>query len=64
MQAGISGRTNFNLNFTEFVCFLFLYASKRFLVHPFSEHTQDKHIQRDDEYYEGDHDNDHNMEDV
>ena len=25
----------------------------------FSEHTQDKHIQRDDEYYEGDNDNDH-----
>lgn len=24
----------------------------------FSEHTQDKHIQRDDEYYEGDNDND------
>lgn len=30
----------------------------------FSEHTQDKQIQRDDEYYEGDHDNDQNMEDV
>ena len=29
-----------------------------------SEHTQDKHIQRDDEYYEGDNDNDHNMEDT
>ncbi|KAM3740663.1 hypothetical protein ACB098_08G116100 [Castanea mollissima] len=28
------------------------------------QHTQDKHIQRDDEYYEGDHDNDQNMEDV
>ncbi|KAF3945208.1 hypothetical protein CMV_028402 [Castanea mollissima] len=27
------------------------------------QHTQDKHIQRDDEYYEGDHDNDQNMED-
>jgi hypothetical protein len=24
-----------------------------------SEHTQDKQIQRDDEYYEGDNDNDH-----
>ncbi|PHU03725.1 Histone deacetylase 17 [Capsicum chinense] len=22
------------------------------------QHTQDKHIQRDDEYYDGDHDND------
>lgn len=29
-----------------------------------TEHTQDKHIQRDDEYYEGDNDNDHNMDDV
>ncbi|KAJ9558919.1 hypothetical protein OSB04_013533 [Centaurea solstitialis] len=28
------------------------------------QHTQDKQIQRDDEYYEGDNDNDHNMEDV
>lgn len=28
-----------------------------------SQHAQDKHIQRDDEYYEGDHDNDHNMDD-
>nr|XP_023884496.1 histone deacetylase 9 isoform X1 [Quercus suber] len=28
------------------------------------QHTQDKNIQRDDEYYEGDHDNDQNMEDV
>ncbi|KAG6632163.1 hypothetical protein CIPAW_13G139600 [Carya illinoinensis] len=28
------------------------------------QHTQDKQIQRDDEYYEGDHDNDQNMEDV
>ncbi|ONI01112.1 hypothetical protein PRUPE_6G122500 [Prunus persica] len=28
------------------------------------QHTQDKHIQRDDEYYEGDNDNDHNMDDV
>ncbi|KAF2300780.1 hypothetical protein GH714_015745 [Hevea brasiliensis] len=26
------------------------------------QHTQDKHIQRDDEYYEGDNDNDHNMD--
>ena len=25
---------------------------------PFSEHTQDKRIQRDDEYYEADNDND------
>lgn len=31
---------------------------------PFSEHAQDKQIQRDDEYYEGDNDNDHNMDDV
>lgn len=30
----------------------------------FLEHTQDKLIQRDDEYYEGDHDNDHHMDDV
>lgn len=30
----------------------------------FPEHTQDKHIQRDDEYYEGDNDNDHHMDDV
>jgi hypothetical protein len=29
----------------------------------FSEHTQDKHIQRDDEYYEDDNDNDHDMDD-
>lgn len=29
----------------------------------FAEQTQDKHIHRDDEYYEGDNDNDHNMED-
>jgi histone deacetylase 1/2 len=28
----------------------------------FPEHTQDKHIQRDDEYYEGDNDNDHQMD--
>lgn len=28
-----------------------------------SEHTQDKQIQRDDEYYEGDNDNDQNMDD-
>lgn len=28
-----------------------------------SEHTQDKHIQRDDEYYEDDNDNDHDMDD-
>ncbi|PKI78746.1 hypothetical protein CRG98_000813, partial [Punica granatum] len=28
------------------------------------QHTQDKHIQRDDEYYDGDNDNDHNMEDA
>lgn len=30
----------------------------------FSEHAQDKQIQRDDEYYDGDHDNDQNTEDV
>lgn len=29
----------------------------------FPEHTQDKQIQRDDEYYEGDNDNDHHMDD-
>lgn len=28
------------------------------LIFLFSEHTQDKHIQRDDEYYDGDNDND------
>ena len=28
------------------------------------QHTQDKHIQRDDEYYEGDHDNDNHMDDA
>ncbi|KAG5566569.1 hypothetical protein RHGRI_002203 [Rhododendron griersonianum] len=28
------------------------------------QHTQDKQIQRDDEYYEGDNDNDHTMDDV
>lgn len=28
------------------------------LIFQFSEHTQDKHIQRDDEYYDGDNDND------
>ncbi|XP_049931525.1 histone deacetylase 9 isoform X5 [Nymphaea colorata] len=27
------------------------------------QHTRDKQIQRDDEYYDGDNDNDHNMED-
>jgi len=27
------------------------------------QHTQDKHIQRDDEYYEDDNDNDHDMDD-
>lgn len=26
------------------------------------QHTQDKHIQRDDEYYDGDNDNDHQMD--
>lgn len=30
----------------------------------FTEHTQDKHIQRDDEYYEGDHDNDNHTDDA
>jgi histone deacetylase 1/2 len=30
----------------------------------FPEHTEDKHIQRDDEYYDGDNDNDHNMDDA
>lgn len=29
-----------------------------------SGHTQDKQIQRDDEYYEGDNDNDHDMDDA
>lgn len=29
-----------------------------------SEHTQDKDIQRDDEYYDGDNDNGPNMEDA
>lgn len=29
-----------------------------------SEHTRDKQIQRDDEYYDGDNDNDRNMDDV
>lgn len=29
-----------------------------------SEHTQDKQIQRDDEYYDGDNDNDQHMEDA
>nr|BAF37798.1 hypothetical protein [Ipomoea trifida] len=28
------------------------------------QHTQDKQIQRDDEYYEGDNDNDHSMDDA
>lgn len=32
--------------------------------HNFAEHTQDKQIQRDDEYYEGDNDNDHSMDDA
>lgn len=29
-----------------------------------SGHTQDKQIQRDDEHYEGDNDNDHDMDDA
>ncbi|KAL6499748.1 Histone deacetylase 9 [Orobanche gracilis] len=29
-----------------------------------NRHTQDKHVQRDDEYYDGDNDNDHNMDDA
>lgn len=29
-----------------------------------NQHTQDKHIQREDEFYEGDNDNDHDMEEV
>ncbi|KAG5577957.1 hypothetical protein H5410_058091 [Solanum commersonii] len=29
-----------------------------------NQHTQDKHIQRDDEYYEGDHDNDNHTDDA
>ncbi|XP_010692975.1 histone deacetylase 17 isoform X5 [Beta vulgaris subsp. vulgaris] len=29
-----------------------------------NQHTQDKLIQRDDEYYDGDQDNDHNMDDI
>ncbi len=29
-----------------------------------AEHTQDKHVQRDDEFYDGDNDNDHDMEDA
>lgn len=29
-----------------------------------SEHTRDKQIQRNDEYYEGDNDNDQNMDDA
>jgi len=32
------------------------------LIILFPEHTQDKHIQRDDEYYDGDNDNDHQMD--
>lgn len=28
------------------------------------QHTQDRHIQREDEFYEGDNDNDHDMEDA
>lgn len=28
-----------------------------------TEHTQDKHIQREEEYYEDDNDNDHDMDD-
>lgn len=30
----------------------------------FSEYAQDKHIQRDDEYYAGDNDNDHDMDEA
>ncbi|KAL6575769.1 Histone deacetylase 9 [Orobanche hederae] len=29
-----------------------------------NRHMQDKHVQRDDEYYDGDNDNDHNMDDA
>ncbi len=28
-----------------------------------AEHTQDKHIQREEEYYDDDNDNDHEMDD-
>lgn len=34
------------------------------LCNVFTGHAQDKQIQRDDEYYDGDNDNDHNMDDA
>lgn len=37
-----------------------LFLPSNFLI--ISEHTQEKHIQRDDEYYDGDNDNDNNMD--
>lgn len=40
------------------------FSSKLDKIIPFTEHTRDKQIQRDDEYYDGDNDNDHNVEDV
>lgn len=41
-----------------------LFSSNRtFMKMPTAEHTRDKQIQRDDEYYDGDNDNDQNMDD-
>lgn len=44
------------------ICYLFLLSF--FLLNSSLEHSQDKHIQRDDEYYDGDNDNDHNLDDM
>lgn len=43
---------------------LLFWISCSFCEFEFPEHTQDKLIQRDDEYYDGDQDNDHNMDDI
>lgn len=47
----------------SFLFFSCLLSSYLFWLN-FSEHTRDKQIQRDDEYYDGDNDNDRNMDDV
>lgn len=38
-------------------------SNQTFMKMPTAEHTRDKQIQRDDEYYDGDNDNDQNMDD-
>ena len=50
----------FAFDYLKLVCLLTLFVWN--LV--FAEYSQDKHIQRDDEYYAGDNDNDHDMEEA